>query len=224
MTFGSRTLFGVKAPDAINATVSANYSEFLTGVRGVVLEIGCGSWTLLPYYPPEVTQIIGVEPDLGQRERAFRRAANQRKHEWDIVDLLAEEKMPIPTESVDFVTFSDSICSIRKPDLLFEEIRRVLRPKGQVRIYQHTAFSAPLGRRVQRVVDACGWPILFHGCRTSIDVVTLVQQNGFSWTYHRFGWYARSIFFFPTAKYVLGTCVPVHAQKCYISESPDPDI
>ncbi|MGW0824955.1 hypothetical protein [Streptomyces sp. NPDC002845] len=62
-------------------------------------------------------------------------------------------------------------------------------------------------RRVQRVVDATFWPLLFGGCRTGVDTRTAITAAGFAITdVDRFT-FPETRFPQPSATHILGTAV-----------------
>ncbi len=64
--------------------------------------------------------------------------------------------------------------------LALAEMRRVLRPGGQLRFFEHVAADRPgLTRRAQRLADATLWPVLFAGCHTGRDTASAIAAAGF---------------------------------------------
>ena len=49
----------------------ADRRELVAGLSGRVLEVGCGNGLNFAYYPPTVTEIVGVEPEPYLRRRAL---------------------------------------------------------------------------------------------------------------------------------------------------------
>ncbi|MFI5952268.1 hypothetical protein [Cryptosporangium sp. NPDC051539] len=61
------------------------------------------------------------------------------------------------------------------------EIRRVLRPGGQLRFLEHVAADQPGALRwSQKIADATVWPLLLGGCRTGRDTLAAITATGFT--------------------------------------------
>jgi ubiquinone/menaquinone biosynthesis C-methylase UbiE len=60
------------------------------------------------------------------------------------------------------------------------EIRRVLRPGGELRFYEHVIARNGRLAALQRLLDATFWPRLFGGCRTTRDTEAALIASGFT--------------------------------------------
>jgi hypothetical protein len=58
------------------------------------------------------------------------------------------------------------------------EVRRVIRPGGQLRFLEHVLAEEPRLARVQRMVDPV-WPLLGAGCHASRDTLAAIRAAGF---------------------------------------------
>jgi ubiquinone/menaquinone biosynthesis C-methylase UbiE len=76
--------------------------------EGRVLEIGAGSRLNLPFYPPRVTEILGLDPHPRLLARARRKPCGIR---WTAVQGSAEA-IPLDDASVDTVVSTWTLCSI----------------------------------------------------------------------------------------------------------------
>jgi ubiquinone/menaquinone biosynthesis C-methylase UbiE len=63
---------------------------------------------------------------------------------------------------------------------VFARMRRVVRPGGQLRFYEHVRSDKPWLRRVQRLLDATVWPLLVGGCHTGRDTAGAIEAAGFA--------------------------------------------
>ena len=143
--------------------------------RGRVLEVGIGSGLNLPFYGPSVTEIIGLEPSQPLLEMASRRARADKS-----VSFLpaSAEAIPLDAGSVDTVVTTWTMCSIPDARAALAEMRRVLRPGGELRFVEHG--RAP-DRWVVHLQDwlTPAWRPLAGGCHLDRPIADLITAAGF---------------------------------------------
>jgi ubiquinone/menaquinone biosynthesis C-methylase UbiE len=152
--------------------------QLLDGLSGRVLEVGAGSGVSFAHYPRSVTELIAIEPEAALRARA-RQAAHGATVPVRVLDGLAEE-IPLPDASVDAAVFAGVLCSVADPRRVLEEVKRVLRPGGEVRFYEHVIARNARLRAFQRLLDSTFWPRLFGGCRVIRDTERTLVACGFA--------------------------------------------
>ncbi|MEV0500119.1 SAM-dependent methyltransferase, partial [Streptomyces spectabilis] len=59
------------------------------------------------------------------------------------------------------------------------ELRRVLRPGGELRFFEHGRARGAAFATAQRALDRTVWPLLFGGCHTARDPVGALRAAGF---------------------------------------------
>ena len=59
------------------------------------------------------------------------------------------------------------------------ELRRVIRPDGELRFYEHVVAQAPRFARVQRLADPV-WTRFAGGCHVDRDTAGAIEANGFN--------------------------------------------
>jgi SAM-dependent methyltransferase len=190
-------------PDPI---LRAHHQELLAGVRGRVVEVGCGRGRLFACYPDEVTSLIAVEPDPLSREQARRVAASHRL-EIAVHDGRAEA-LPVESGSADVVVCCEVLCSVADLATALREARRVLRPGGELRVYEHELARSVAGKLAQCAVDRAGWPRLLDGCHAARDITGAIDDAGFRWSRRRRTWQASMPLTWPTGPHVLGIAHP----------------
>jgi len=150
--------------------------EFLSRVRGRVLEIGAGDGENFGAYDPSV-EWQGLEPDAKRRAELATRAREWR-HEAVTLDARAES-IPLPDHSVDAVVGTYVLCSVDDPAAALAEVRRVLVPGGRVVFVDHVvAPSGTLKRFVQRVATPISKRVC-HGCHWDRDTERALVEAGF---------------------------------------------
>lgn len=161
------------------AGCAAHREELLSGLSGKVIEIGAGNGLNFARYPETVTEVTAVEPERTMRQLAAE-AALQAPVTVDLLPGTAET-LPVDSESFDAAVVSLVLCSLPDVPRALREIRRVLRPGGELRFYEHgTTEGHPGLAAVQRALDRTVWPRLFGGCHTARDPLAGIEEAGFA--------------------------------------------
>jgi SAM-dependent methyltransferase len=79
---------------------------------------------------------------------------------------------------MDAVVASLVLCSVPDQARALAELRRVLRPGGELRFFEHIQADTSGLARAQRLADVI-WPIFVGGCYTSRDTLTAITTAGF---------------------------------------------
>lgn len=159
-------------------------AELVGGLRGEVVEIGCGNGRNFAHYPSAVTAVHAVEPEPHLRALAARAAPSAAVP----VEVTAGrgEALPLADQAVDAAVLCLVLCAMPAPDRTLAEITRVLRPGGRLVFLEHTLAAGRVLRVAQRVADATVWPLLYGGCRTARDPLGSIRTAGFRVEQHRY--------------------------------------
>jgi SAM-dependent methyltransferase len=185
------------------AVLPQHFTDLLLGTHGRVVEVGCGTGALFPHYPGTVDELLAVEPNAWSR-RAAASTVSHLPFPARVLDSDAAGNLPVSTSSVDVVVCCETLCSVAEPDRVLADIRRILRPGGELRIYEHVLAASGMGRMIQRMVDLLGWPRLLGGCHTSRDTTRTISEAGFEWVSLRHVWSARMLILWPAGPHVIG--------------------
>ncbi len=157
------------------AGVAGHRSKLLAGLAGRIVEVGAGHGLNFPYYPATVTEVLAVEPEPYLRRLAAA-AASQARVPIRVVDGTAEA-LPAPDAAFDAVVASLVLCTVAELDRALAETRRVLRPGGTLRFYEHVRGDDPrLARWQDRLERPWGW--LAGGCHPNRDTVAAITAAG----------------------------------------------
>jgi SAM-dependent methyltransferase len=150
----------------------------VAGLSGRVIEVGAGDGLNFEHYPGTVTEVIAVEPEPRLRARATERAATRTG-----ITVVAgtAEQLPAEDASIDAVVACLVLCSVADQAVALAEMRRVLRPGGELRFHEHVVAHGRAGATVQRVLDRSGvWPHLAAGCHLARDTEAAIRAAGFA--------------------------------------------
>ncbi|AXK34392.1 class I SAM-dependent methyltransferase [Streptomyces armeniacus] len=151
--------------------------ELLADATGRIVEIGAGSGANFRHYPPQVEQVIAVEPEPRLRGLATRAAAEAPVPVE--VRTGQGEELPVEDSAVDGVVMSLVLCTIPDVPRALGEAARVLRPGGRLYFYEHVRSTNPRFARKQRIVNTV-WPVLAGGCSLTCDSEQAIEDAGFS--------------------------------------------
>ncbi len=160
------------------------HRRFAAGeAHGRVIELGAGTGANLPYYDwSKVEAIHLTEPDPHMVKRIQRRiddlpsAVREKIH---IVEVPAES-LPFDDGEFDCAVATLVLCSVEDLEGSLQELRRVLKPEGELRLMEHVRgglLAAPAQKLVQPVY---GW--FAGGCSLSHETEAQVRAAGFTLT------------------------------------------
>jgi ubiquinone/menaquinone biosynthesis C-methylase UbiE len=152
-------------------------NELLGGLSGSVIEVGAGNGHNFEHYPSSVSRVLAVEPERYLRERAIEAAAGAAA-DVTVVDGVAES-LPAEAESFDAGVACFVLCSVSDQAATLSELRRVIRPGGELRFLEHVIAEGSGFSRAQRIADRTFWPLLAGGCHSARDTGAAIEQAGF---------------------------------------------
>jgi SAM-dependent methyltransferase len=153
-------------------------TTLLERAAGDVLEIGAGTGANLSHYPPGLRSVTLTEPDPAMRRRLVGRLdAEGLPHR---VLPAAAESLPVADDSVDTVVSCYLLCNVDLAAAL-PEIRRVLRPGGQLLFLEHVRSSEPRLARWQDRLNPL-WRAVACGCSCNRSTEEALGAAGFTIT------------------------------------------
>jgi ubiquinone/menaquinone biosynthesis C-methylase UbiE len=153
--------------------------QTLAELSGRVIEVGAGNGRNFGFYPAEVEAVVAVEPEPTLRAHALEAAA-RAPLPVEVVDAVAGA-LPFEDASFDAAVTTLVLCTVPDVAAALGELRRVLRPRGELRFLEHVhAEHQPL-RAIQSLADASTlWPRLTGGCHAARDTLRAIERAGFT--------------------------------------------
>jgi ubiquinone/menaquinone biosynthesis C-methylase UbiE len=151
----------------------------ISAAEGRVLEVGIGSGLNLPFYRPPVREILGLDPSPRLIAMARRRMSGSSPPVTFIEG--SAEAIPMDDASVDTVVTAWTLCSIPGAAQALEEMRRVLKPGGQLLFVEHGLAPEENVRKWQDRLTPI-WKRIGGGCHLNRPIRTLIETAGFGVT------------------------------------------
>lgn len=148
--------------------------ELLARLAGDVLEIGAGTGANFEHYPAE-TRVVALEPDPFMLARAERKLAGLGRSTITLQRAPAES-LPFPNASFDAVVSTLVLCTVKDVARSLDEMRRVLRPGGQILFIEHVRAQG-IGGRVQDIIRPI-WGWFGAGCHPNRRTAESLRDAG----------------------------------------------
>lgn len=147
--------------------------EALSGLRGKVLEVGVGTGRNLKYYPAGCS-VTGIDNSEGMLEKARESAGGIQNITLLFMDA---EHLKFPDNSFDYVVTTFVLCTIPDPVQALKEMRRVLKPSGELIALEHMHSSNPFISLFEDLIN----PFLFFllGDHTTRHTLKNIEDAGF---------------------------------------------
>ncbi len=146
--------------------------ELLDSINGRVLEVGVGTGKNLKYYPAGC-EVFAVDFSFKMLERARKKA-----QERDGVHLLRMdgENLGFKSESFDVIVTSFVLCSIPDPIASLNEIKRLIKKDGQIRMLEHVKSKYRLIAMMEEIHNP--FTVYFFGFNVNRDTVNNIKSSG----------------------------------------------
>jgi ubiquinone/menaquinone biosynthesis C-methylase UbiE len=159
-----------------NKAARAERARFVPLASGTVLEIGVGSGLNVPFYGSKVRTLWALDPSRELWKIARRRVA-RASFPIELLPSLAE-RIPLGDMTVDSVVTTWTLCSIPNPAQALTEMRRVLKPEGQLIFVEHGRSPDPGVRVWQDRLNPL-WRRVAGGCNLNRQIEDLIVAAGF---------------------------------------------
>lgn len=153
--------------------------QLLQGLSGRVVEIGAGNGLNFAHYPGTVTEVVAIEPEPTLRAGA--EDAASRAPVPVTVAAGTADALPLDDGEVDAAVASLVLCSVPDQARALTELRRVIRPGGELRFYEHVIANCQPKRAFLQIADRSGiWPAIAGGCHPARDTGAAIEAAGFT--------------------------------------------
>ncbi|WP_138512583.1 class I SAM-dependent methyltransferase [Maricaulis alexandrii] len=176
--YGQRILPNLIGCVCSRGAIMKQRAKVVPKARGRVLEVGIGAAPNLELYDSgKVEQLIGVDPSAGMRRKAAKKLAGTAiAHE--LLDA-GGEALPLDDASVDTIVLTYTLCSIPDAEQAMREMRRVLKPEGQLLFCEHGRAPDPGVVRWQERIEPV-WKRIAGGCHLARPMDRLIVGGGFA--------------------------------------------
>ncbi|MBY0250741.1 class I SAM-dependent methyltransferase [Methylobacterium radiotolerans] len=175
MGFYARRIFPFLVDYALrNQEAAACRARLVPLAHGTVLEVGIGSGLNAPFYTAQVDQVVGIDPSPALLGKARGRLGASAAP--ILLACAFAESIPLASGSIDTVVMTWTLCSLRDPRAGLDEIRRVLRPDGQLLFIEHGLAPDADVARWQRRLDPL-WTRI--SCHLERPVDRLLEEAAF---------------------------------------------
>jgi len=150
------------------------------GARGRVLEIGAGTGANLDYYDwTQVEFLDACEPDPFMARRIaprFEALSADARAKVRLHDAPAEA-LPFPDATFDCGVVTLVLCSVSDLGASLAELRRVLKPGGELRIVEHVRGKGKRATFQRLIQPVYGW--MSGECHLTRDTEEALRAGGF---------------------------------------------
>ncbi len=155
----------------------ARRAQLIPAARGDVLEIGIGSGLNFDFYDAtRISSLTGIDPSTALLSYA-RRRLKSIAFPIKLMPVSAEH-IPLASSSMDTVVVTFSLCTIPGVAAALDEMRRVLKPDGQLLFCEHGLAAEKNVQLWQKRLDPM-WGKIAGGCHLSRDIPQLLREARF---------------------------------------------
>jgi ubiquinone/menaquinone biosynthesis C-methylase UbiE len=168
-----------------NKASRAERARAIPRAAGTVLEVGIGSGLNLPFYGRAVERLYGVDP----RRELWALAKKRVERAPCPVEFIeaSAERIPMGDESIDTVVMTWTLCSIPDAGQALLEMKRVLKPEGQLIFIEHGLAPDPRIVIWQNRLNPL-WRRVAGGCNLNRKIDGLILDAGFQFTQSEHGY------------------------------------
>ena len=168
-----------KMLDCCCSTKPINYqrNKVVPHAKGKILEIGIGSGINIPFYKKsQIEKLYGLDPSEELNHMAHK-VANQNSLDVEFL-LSGAEEIPLPSNSIDTILITYTLCTIPDLNSSMSEMKRVLKDDGNFLFCEHGIAPDQNIIKWQNRINPV-WGKLFGGCSINRDIPDIIKSSGF---------------------------------------------
>jgi len=147
--------------------------KLLSKIKGEVLEIGVGTGRNLSFYNSHA-KITGIDLSPKMLSKAIQKTKLE-KRKYSLL-LMNAENLKFEDETFDYIVCTCVLCSIPNPTKALEEMKRVLKPKGQIIMLEHMLSKNPLLAFFENTFNP--FTSALFGFNINRDTIKNIQKSG----------------------------------------------
>ena len=151
-------------------------SSLARDVDGVGLEIGCGTGLMFRHYK-KGQRIVAME-----LESEFLTFARNRSDTSDAGISLAHadaQFLPFAEKVFDYIIIALVLCSVKSVQKVLEEVKRVLKKNGEVRLIEHVRSHRKMSGLVMDFLNPIWLGLNGQSCNMNRRTEALLEEGGF---------------------------------------------
>ena len=162
--------------DRIQRPFTARTRATLLGdLAGEILDVGCGLGTNFEHYG-QGARVTAIDYNPGMV--ALARQALPAPHAQVTVQIADATALPFPDKSFDAYVTTLVLCSVPDLERAVDEAWRILRPGGEVRVFEHVRSERAWKAQLQTWLSG-PWGFVADGCRLDRDTLGAFRRRGF---------------------------------------------
>lgn len=154
--------------------------NLLEQLEGNILEIGAGTGINFQYYNSNA-QVLACEPSASMLKHAETKLEELGKRNIELIHAGLGDNMLadcLPEGGYDYIVCTLVLCTVPDLDLALKELKRWLKPSGQLIVLEHIRAKGALGKALQWTFGPL-WCQLAEGCQLSRQTDQKLVEHGF---------------------------------------------
>ena len=166
--------------DKISRKMDTDRQRILPYLCGDVLELGVGTGANFSFYSEKVSMLVALEPEAALLRMAAKQKSALQAQQAGRLFLIQGDghDLPLASSSVDAVLCCLVMCSISEPQRALLEVYRVLKPGGNLVVFEHVQSQHRCTQGFQQILNPF-WRPLACGCNLQRNTLHLIEQAGF---------------------------------------------
>ncbi len=151
-------------------------ADLVRGLTGRVLELGVRNGPNFAHYPTDI-QLVATDVTAASMRGARQHFRGLRQGFG--LSVADAQCLPFADASFDTVVATLVFCSIPNPGLALAEIRRVLKPHGELRTIDHVRSPQPVIGAVMDIL-APAYKVVAQGCNLNRRTEDVLRSAGYT--------------------------------------------